>query len=104
MPKNRTPQLMHLHEIHLHVLRAIEEDSGLTQRQLVSVLRVGLGKAHYCMKALVEKGLVKIDNFSHNQHTLGYAYLLTPNGMKHKSELTRHFFRAQGIRVPTVKG
>lgn len=80
-------------EIQLQVMRAIEQNPGLTQRQLAEVLGVSLGKAHYCMKALVDKGWVKMGNFSHNQKKLGYAYLLTPKGVKSKATLTAHFLQ-----------
>jgi EPS-associated MarR family transcriptional regulator len=103
MPNIPTPQSNHLHETHLHVLRAIEQHPGLTQRQLASVLGVSLGKAHYCMKALVEKGLVKMGNFSHNQKKLDYAYLLTPKGIKHKAELTRHFLERKALEYEQLK-
>ena len=81
----------HLNEIHLQVLRAVESRPGLTQRELANELGVSLGKAHYCMKALIEKGFVKMGNFSHNQKKLDYAYLLTPSGIKSKAILTAHF-------------
>lgn len=80
-------------EIHLRVLRAIEQNPGLTQRRLADVLGVSLGKAHYCIKALIDKGLVKMGNFSHNQKKLDYAYLLTPKGVKGKAALTAHFLQ-----------
>ncbi len=80
-------------EIHLQVLRAIECNPDLTQRQLAAALGVILGKANYCIKALIDKGLVKMGNFSHNQKKLGYAYLLTPKGVKGKAALTAHFLR-----------
>lgn len=78
-------------EIQLQVLRAIDLNPELTQRQLANILGVSLGKAHYCVKALVDKGLVKMGNFSHSQKKLGYAYLLTPKGMKSKAALAAHF-------------
>ncbi|CAM3841728.1 MarR family EPS-associated transcriptional regulator [Polynucleobacter antarcticus] len=80
-------------EIQLHVLRAIESNPGLTQRQLAQVLGVSLGKAHYCINALIDKGLVKMGNFSHNQKKMDYAYLLTPQGIKSKTALTTHFLQ-----------
>lgn len=80
-------------EIQFQVLRAIELNPELTQRQLAETLGVSLGKAHYCIKALVDKGFVKMGNFSHNQKKLGYAYLLTPKGIKTKAALTAHFLQ-----------
>jgi len=93
----------HLNEIHLQVLRAVESRPGLTQRELAKELGVSLGKAHYCMKALVEKGLVKMGNFSHNQQKLGYAYLLTPSGIKSKALLTAHFLERKAAEYAALK-
>jgi len=94
---------MPLQEIHLQVLRAIEQHPDLTQRQLAKVLGVSLGKAHYCLKALVDKGLVKMGNFSHHQHKLEYAYLLTPKGLKSKAQLTVHFLERKMAEYEILK-
>lgn len=80
-------------EIQLQVLRAIELYPELTQRKLADVLGVSLGKAHYCMRALIDKGFVKMGNFTHSQNKLGYAYLLTPKGIKCKTVLTAYFLQ-----------
>jgi EPS-associated MarR family transcriptional regulator len=103
MPKTPTPQAIRFDEIHLQVLRAIEAHPKLTQRQLADVLGVSLGKAHYCMKALIDKGLVKMGNFSHNQHKLDYAYLLTPKGIKSKTALTMHFLERKAAEYEQLK-
>lgn len=92
-----------INEIHLQVLRAVESCPGLTQRELANELGVSLGKAHYCMKALVDKGLVKMGNFSHNQKKLDYAYLLTPSGIKSKAMLTAHFLERKAAEYAILK-
>jgi EPS-associated MarR family transcriptional regulator len=92
-----------LGEIHLHALRAIETRPDLTQRQLAQELGVSLGKAHYCIKALIDKGLVKMGNFSQNQKKLEYAYLLTPSGMKSKAMLTAHFLERKAAEYAMLK-
>ena len=92
-----------LDEIHLQVLRTIEAKPELTQRQLAKELGVSLGKAHYCMKALIDKGLVKMGNFSHNQKKLGYAYLLTPRGIGSKAMLTAHFLERKAEEYAMLK-
>lgn len=92
-----------LNEIHLQVLRAVESRPGLTQRELAKELGVSLGKAHYCMKALIEKGFVKMGNFSHNQKKLDYAYLLTPSGIKSKAVLTAHFLERKAAEYAALK-
>lgn len=92
-----------INEIHLQVLRAVESRPGLTQRELANELGVSLGKAHYCMKALIKKGFVKMGNFSHNQKKLGYAYLLTPSGIKSKAVLTAHFLERKAAEYAALK-
>jgi EPS-associated MarR family transcriptional regulator len=92
-----------LNEIHLQVLRAVESRPGLTQRELANELGVSVGKAHYCMKALIEKGFVIMGNFSHNQKKLDYAYLLTPSGIKNKAILTAHFLERKAAEYAALK-
>ena len=92
-----------LNEIHLQVLRAVESRPGLTQREHANELGVSLGKAHYCMKALIDKGLVKMGNFSHNQKKMDYAHLLTPSGIKSKAILTAHFLERKAAEYAILK-
>ena len=84
-------------------MRAVERHPGLTQRELANELGISLGKAHYCMKALIEKGFVKMGNFSHNQKKLDYAYLLTPSGIKSKAVLTAHFLERKAAEYAALK-
>jgi len=78
-------------ESHLKVLRLLESDPGLSQRDLSQALGISLGKTNYCMRALLDKGLIKMQNFRNNENKLGYSYLLTPAGIAAKAELTRNF-------------
>ncbi len=78
---------------HYRVLRLIEEQPEISQRELARALGVSLGKTHYLLKALLDKGLVKADNFRRSDNKLAYAYLLTPSGIAAKLELTRAFLR-----------
>lgn len=78
---------------HYRVLRLIEEQPEISQRELARTLGVSLGKTHYLLKALLDKGLVKANNFRRNDNKLAYAYLLTPSGITAKLELTRAFLR-----------
>lgn len=80
-------------ESHLKVLRLLESDPGLSQRDLSQALGISLGKTNYCMRALLDKGLIKMQNFRDSENKLGYAYLLTPAGISTKSELTRRFLK-----------
>ena len=74
----------------LHVLRLLDERPQLTQREMARELGVSLGKANYCLRALLSEGLVQVQSF-HNSTTRRYAYFLTPAGVAAKAHLTRHF-------------
>ena len=65
----------------------------MSQRELAEALGVSVGAANYCLKALVEKGWVKLENFHKNPNKLGYLYLLTPMGIAAKAQLTAGFLR-----------
>lgn len=75
----------------LKTLRALDARPEVTQRELASELGVSLGKANYCLRALLAKGLVKAHNFRNSTNKRGYAYLLTPDGVAAKASLTRRF-------------
>jgi len=76
---------------HLAVLRLLEVDPSLTQRGLSKALGLSLGKTHYVLHALLDRGLVKVGNFRHSDRKFAYAYLLTPAGLREKLRLTRSF-------------
>ena len=75
------------------ILRHIVNKPQLTQRDLAKRLNLSLGKVNYCIKALKEKGYVKIDNFKKNPNKISYAYILTPKGIKEKTKLTVNFMK-----------
>lgn len=78
-------------ENNFKVLRGIQNSPNSSQRKLAKELGFSLGKLNYCIKALKQKGLVKIDNFKRNPNKITYAYILTPKGMKKKATLTLNF-------------
>lgn len=80
-------------ENHLKVLRLLESDPSLSQRELAEELGVSLGKTNYCIRALLDKGLIKMQNFRNSQNKMAYAYLLTPAGIAAKAELTASFLK-----------
>lgn len=80
-------------DLHFRVLRLLQDHPDLSQRELAERLGVSNGKLHYCMRALMEKGLVKLGNFAHSKHHLGYAYLLTPAGIRQKAAMTSDFLQ-----------
>jgi EPS-associated MarR family transcriptional regulator len=80
-------------ETHLRVLRLLQANPHMTQRELADELGVSLGKVNYCMKELLKKGLIKMQNFSKSHAKLSYAYLLTPSGVAAKAKLTAEYLR-----------
>ena len=88
---SRHPELVE--DLHFRVLKLLQDQPDLSQRELARVLGVSNGKLHYCMKALIEKGLVKLSNFANSKHHLGYAYLLTPAGITQKASMTGRFLK-----------
>ena len=73
------------------VLRKIQAKPNYTQRALAEELGFSLGKLNYCLKALKNKGLVKIARFKKNRNKLNYIYVLTPRGITEKTKLTINF-------------
>lgn len=78
-------------QIRLKVMRVIEANPKVSQREIARELGVSLGGVNYAMKALIERGLVKARNFGRSDNKLGYVYALTPAGVKQKSELAASF-------------
>ena len=82
-----------MNEVHFKVLKILQDNPRITQRQLAQELGVSVGKANYCLKALLEKGWVKANNFKNSNNKIAYAYLLTPRGVEAKARLTAGFLR-----------
>ena len=77
----------------LQLLKLLQDEPQMSQRDLAQAMGVSLGKANYCLKALMDKGLVKFGNFRKNPDKAQYAYLLTPAGLEEKSRITMAFLR-----------
>jgi len=90
-------------DIHLDLLRKLEENPEYTQRKLSQEMGVSLGKVNYCIKKLTQKGWVKLINFSRNPNKVGYAYLLTPQGIEQKSKLTYAFLKIKMKEYKALK-
>ena len=78
---------------HFEVLRKIGSHPNASQRELAKVLGISLGKLNYCLNALKQKGLIKIDNFKSQKNKLRYLYILTPKGISEKTKLTINFMK-----------
>jgi EPS-associated MarR family transcriptional regulator len=80
-------------ETYLRLLRLLESSPTISQRRLAETLGVSLGKTNFCLNALLDKGLVKMENFRTSSRKLNYAYLLTPSGLAEKSVLVKRFLK-----------
>jgi EPS-associated MarR family transcriptional regulator len=85
------------------VMRLLEENPDLTQRELAQKLGVSVGGLNYCLKALTEKGLVKMQNFANSKNKFGYVYVLTPRGIKERAKLTSEFLKRKMEEYEALK-
>ncbi|MFZ5524825.1 MAG: MarR family EPS-associated transcriptional regulator [Pseudomonadota bacterium] len=84
---------MHDENTNYGLLKTLEDNPGLSQRDMAKRLGVSLGKVNFCLNALVAKGLLKVNNFRNSDNKLAYAYLLTPRGVEEKARMTVHFLK-----------
>ena len=80
-------------DTHLKVLRHLEDHPDITQRELAVALDISLGKTNYCLKALINKGLIKAKNFKNNDNKRAYLYILTPKGIETKARISVNYLR-----------
>ena len=78
-------------EDHLDLMHVIQKDNKASQRQIAQQTGISIGKINYCLKALIDIGFVKIENFNKSSQKLNYAYILTPKGIKEKAAITKKF-------------
>ena len=90
-------------DVHFRVLHLLEEEPQLTQRELAQKLGVSLGGINFCLKALVEIGHLKINNFQKNSNKSAYLYLLTPTGLSNKAMLTTSFLKRKMDEYKALK-
>jgi len=80
-------------ETRYQILKLLIDNPDMNQRDLAKALGISLGKANYCLNALIDKGWVKASNFKHNPNKKAYAYLLTPKGIEEKAQITLRFLK-----------
>ena len=85
------------------LLKLLHENPELNQREIAKALGLSLGKVNFCLKALIEKGLVKVGNFSRSPNKKAYAYLLTLNGMEEKARVTFNFLERKQNEYESLK-
>ena len=90
-------------EIHYKLLKVLEENPDITQRELAARLGISLGKANYCLRALMGRGWVKMANFRRNANKMAYVYLLTPSGIDQKARFAVRFLRHKLLEFDALK-
>lgn len=80
-------------EYRYKILKLVEAKPEISQRELAAELGISLGKANFCLKALIEVGLLKATNFRNSKNKLAYMYLLTPTGIEEKTKITLRFLK-----------
>jgi EPS-associated MarR family transcriptional regulator len=89
-------------EVRYRLLKYLSEHPDASQRELALALGVSLGKANYCLRALVARGLVKMRNFRKSSRKAAYAYVLTPQGLEEKVRVTYAFLRRKVDEYDTL--
>jgi EPS-associated MarR family transcriptional regulator len=90
-------------DTYFRVMRILHENPDLTQRELAEKLGISVGGLNYCLKALMEKGLVKMKNFAASKNKFGYVYVLTPTGMAEKAAITNRFLQRKVAEYEALK-
>lgn len=90
-------------DTHFRIMRILQETPDLTQRELAEKLGMSVGGLNYCLNALIDKGLVKMQSFRQSKNKFGYVYLLTPKGISEKITLTGKFLERKQAEYEALK-
>ena len=90
-------------EIRYRLLKLLEKNPNLTQRQMAEEMGLSLGKFNYCLKELAKKGIVKIERFTTSDRKAAYMYLLTPKGIEEKTRITANFLKRKMAEYDQLK-
>ena len=91
------------HSADLELLRLLEQHPEYSQRQLSRELGLSLGKTHYLLRALLDKGLVKAQNFRRSGNKIGYLYVLTPSGVRRRLQMTHSFLARKELEYESLR-
>ena len=98
-------------DTYFRVLRILHSSPDMTQREIAQLLGVSTSGMNYCLNALIDKGWVKVQNFSESKNKFGYVYLLTPSGIAEKAALTGRFlqrklleYEAMRVKIESLRG
>ncbi|MCC5797751.1 MAG: MarR family EPS-associated transcriptional regulator [Methylophaga sp.] len=90
-------------EYRYKILKLVEENPEISQREIAKALGISLGKTNFCLKALIEKGVLKANNFRNSKNKLAYIYKLTPQGIEEKASVTMRFLKQKMKQYETLK-
>jgi len=90
-------------DTYFRVLRILQGRPDLTQREIAQLLGVSTSGLNYCLNALIDKGWVKVHNFSESKNKFGYVYLLTPSGIAEKAALTGRFLQRKLLEYEALR-
>jgi EPS-associated MarR family transcriptional regulator len=103
-PPHMTSRRSQLQEdTYFRVLRMLQDNPDMTQREIAEKLGISTSGLNYCLKALIDKGWVKVQNFSQSKNKFGYIYLLTPQGITEKLTLTSRFLKRKKQEYDALK-
>jgi len=91
-------------ETHFQLIRLLEANPRMSQRDVARELGISLGKTNYCLQALIAKGWVKATDFRNSKNRIAYTYLLTPRGIEEKARLTLRFLKIKMAEYETLRG
>ena len=94
---------MHKSDTEYIILKILKDNPKMTQRQISKALGLSLGKTNYVVRALIDKGWVKLSNFKRSDNKLGYIYLLTPEGLSEKTMLAQNFLNRKSEEYNRLK-
>lgn len=90
-------------DTYFRVLRMLQDNPDMTQREIAEKLGISTSGLNYCLKALIDKGWVKVQNFSQSKNKFGYIYVLTPQGLAEKAQLTGRFLKRKMQEYDALK-
>jgi EPS-associated MarR family transcriptional regulator len=90
-------------EVHYKLMRLVESDPTMSQRDVARALGISLGKVNYCLRALMQRGWIKATNFKNSHNKAAYMYLLTPRGIERKASLALRFLKLKMLEYEALK-
>lgn len=90
-------------DVHYKLMRLVEGNPEMSQREIARELGMSLGKVNYCLRALIEKGWIKAANFKNSQNKAAYMYLLTPRGIERMASLTMRFLEVKRYEYEALR-